>query len=168
MLRKFFPLDKNYVLEEAQLSLESSLLEYLVDYVKVQYMLQYNSLGLIDETIQRIEQHESRDFSKLNDLYINLMGIFRFRYYHDNQLEFSFDGREPFEKYQVEWSAEFKKWVRELCHHKNFLWGVLELTVFYPKEAEAQFIGNRIQSFVSQFFELKIHPQKGILRKNVA
>jgi hypothetical protein len=84
VLRKFFPLDKNYVLEEAQLSLENSLLEYLVDYVKIQYMLQYNSLGLVDETVQRIEQHESKDYSKLHDLYINLMGIFRFRHYHES------------------------------------------------------------------------------------
>ena len=168
MLRKFFPLDKNYVLEDAQLSLESSLLEYLVDYIKVQYMLQYNSLGLVDETVQRIEKHESKDYSKLHDLYVNLMGIFRFRNYHDNQLEFGFDGRDPFEKYCEEWSVEYKKWVRELSHHKNFIWGILELTVFYPKEDEAQFIGNRINVFVTQFFELKIHPQKGILKKSVA
>jgi len=168
VLRKFFPLDKNYVLEKAQLSLENSLLEYLVDYVKVQYMLQYNSLGLVDETVQRIEQHHSTDYSKLQELYITLMGIFRYQYYHDNQLEFSFDGREPIDRYCEEWSGEYKKWVRHLCQHKNFLWGILELTVFYPKEAESQFIGNRINVFVSQFFELRIHPQKGILKKNVA
>lgn len=165
MLRKFFPLDKNYVLEEAQLSLENSLLEYLVDYVKVQYMLQYNSLGLVDETVQRIEQHTSKEYTKLRELYINLMGIFRFQHYHDNQLEFCFDGGEPFDKYCEEWTTTYKKWVRHLCQHKNFIWGVLELTVFYPKEEEAQFIGNRITVFVSQFFELRIHPQKGILRK---
>jgi len=168
VLRKFFPLDKNYVLEEAQLSLENSLLEYLVDYVKVQYMLQYNSLGLVDETVQRIEQHPSKDFSKLRDLYVTLMGIFRFRYYHHNQLEFGFDSREPFDRYCEEWETAFRKWARELCRQKSFIWGVLELTVFYPKEAEAQFIGNRMNVFVSQFFELKIHPQKGILKKNVA
>jgi hypothetical protein len=168
VLRKFFPLDKNYVLEEAQLSLQSSLLDYLVDYVKVQYMLQYNSLGLVDDTVQRIEKHESKDFTKLNDLYVNLMGIFRFKHYHDNQLEFIFDGREPLERYQEEWTIEFKKWTRELCQHKNFIWGVLELTVFYPQEAEAKFIGDRLNVFVTQFFELKIHPQKGILKKIVA
>jgi hypothetical protein len=168
VLRKFFPLDKNYVLEEAQLSLENALLEYLVDYVKVQYMMQYNSLGLVDDTVQRIEKHRSNDYSKLHDLYINLMGIFRFRNYHDNQLEFGFDGREPFEKYRDEWSVEYKKWVRELCQHKNFIWGILELTVFYPKQDEAQFIGDRLSVFVTQFFELKIHPQKGILKKSVA
>jgi hypothetical protein len=93
------------------------------------------------------------------------MGIFRFKYYHDNQLEFNFDGRDPFDRYRIEWSNEFKRWAAKLCQQKNFLWGVLELTVFYPKEDEANFIGNRLQTFVSQFFELRIHPQKGISRK---
>jgi hypothetical protein len=168
VIRKFFPLDKNYVLEQAQVSLQPALLEYLTDFVKVQYMLQYNPLGLVDETVQRIEQHQSQDCSKLNDLYVTLMGIFRFQYYHDNQLEFGFDGREPFDKYSEEWDTEFRKWSRELCQHKNFIWGVLELTVFYPQEDEAQFIGNRLSAFVTQFFELRIHPQKGILKKNLA
>jgi hypothetical protein len=36
VLRKFFPLDKNYILEEAQLSLEHTLLQYLVDFVKIE------------------------------------------------------------------------------------------------------------------------------------
>ena len=165
MLRKFFPLDKNYVLEEAQLSLEKSLLEYLVDYVKVQYLLQYNSLGLVDATVERIKAHESNDLSRLHDLYVDMMGIFRFKYYHDNQLVFDFDGSDPFQKYSEEWTDQFKKWVSKLCQQKNFLWGVLELTVFYPQEDEANFIGDRLQTFISQFFELKIHPQKGIVRK---
>lgn len=168
MIRKFFPLDKNYVLEQAQLSLQPHLLDYLVDFVKVQYMLQYNPLGIVDETVQRIENHASSDHTRLNDLYLNLMGIFRFRNYHNNQLEFVFDGRDPFEKYSEEWQIEFKKWARELCQHKNFIWGVLELTVFYPQDDEANFIGERLNAFVTQFFELKIHPQKGILKKNIA
>jgi hypothetical protein len=168
VLRKFFPLDKNYVLEEAQLSLENPLLEYLVDYVKVQYMLQYNSLGLVDEIVTRIQTHQSTDFSKLHELYITIMGIFRFRHYYDNQLEFSFDGREPIDRYRDEWQTEYKKWVKELCKQRNFIMGVLELTVFYPKEAEARFIGERISVIITQFFELRIHPQKGIIKKSVA
>jgi hypothetical protein len=165
VVRKFFPLDKNYVLESAQLSLQNQLLEYLVDYVKVQYLLQYNSLGLVDETVQRMKKHSTNDFTKLHELYLTLMGIFRYQYYHDNQLTFSFDGREPFDKYCDEWRVEFKKWIKELSKQKNFLWGVLELTVFYPKESEAQFIGERINVMITQFFEVRIHPQKGIVRK---
>ncbi len=156
------------MLEQAQLALQPVLLEYLVDFVKVQYMLQYNSLGLVDETVQRIEKHQSNDYSKLNDLYVTLMGIFRFRNYQHNQLEFGFDGREPFDRYTEEWKIEFKKWTRELAQHKNFLLGVLELTVFYPQQDEARFIDSRLNTFVTAFFELKIHPQRGILKKNIA
>lgn len=164
MVRKFFPLDKNYVLEQAQLSLADSLLDYLIDYVKVQYLLQHNPLGLVDETVSRIQQHHSTDLSKLQDFYITLAGIFRFRYYHDNQLEFIFSGEDPYERYCREWTDAFKKWVKQFAQHKNFIMGVLELTVFYPSEAEARFIGNRLTAFATQFFEVKIHPQKGIVK----
>lgn len=164
MVRKFFPLDKNYILEQAQLSLENSLLDYLVDYVKVQYMLQHNPLGLVDEVIQRIQDHQSGDYNRLHDFYITLAGIFRYKYYHDNQLSFIFSGEEPYERYCREWSAEFRKWMRSLCQHKNFIMGVLELTVFYPHLDEARFIGDRLTTFVAQHFEIKIHPQKGIMK----
>ena len=164
VVRKFFPLDKNYVLEQAQLSQENSLLEYLVDYVKIQYMLQHNPLGLVDEIINRIQNHPSNKFDKLHDFYITLAGLFRYKYYHDNQLTFIFTGEEPYERYCREWTEEFKKWTRGFCQQKNFIMGILELTVFYPHESEAQFIGERLTAFVSQQFELKIHPQKGILK----
>lgn len=165
MLRKFFPQDKNYILEEAQLSLEKPLLSYLVDFVKVEYLLQHNPLGIVDETILRIQQHQTDDLSKLHEFYIVLTGIFRYRYYHDNQLAFIFTGEEPFDRYKKEWDIEFKKWIKALCRQKNFMMGVLELTVFYPQEAEACFIGDRLAVITTEFFELKIHPQKGILKK---
>ncbi|QOI97130.1 MAG: hypothetical protein HRU69_06330 [Flammeovirgaceae bacterium] len=166
MLRKFFPQDKNYVLEEAQLSLEKPLLAYLVDFVKVQYLLQHNPLGVVDETVQRIQHHQSDDTSKLHEFYMVLAGIFRYRYYSDNQLTFIFSGEEPFVRYQYEWESEFKKWTKALCLHKNFLMGVLELTVFFPQEAEARFIGERLAVVAAGFFEVKIHPQKGIQKKS--
>jgi hypothetical protein len=164
VVRKFFPLDKNYVLEQAQLSLEGYLLEYLVDYVKVQYMLQHNPLGLVDETIERIQQHHSKDYGKLHEFYLTLAGIFRYTYYHDNQLTFIFSGEDPYQRYCCEWAEEFRKWTRNFCQQKNFIMGVLELTVFYPQDEEARFIGERLTIFASQQFELKIHPQKGIVR----
>ncbi len=164
MVRKFFPLDKNYVLEQAQLSQEDSLLEYLVDYVKIQYMLQHNSLGLVDQIIERIQQHSSKEFTKLHEFYIILAGIFRYKYYHDNQLTFIFSGEEPYDRYCREWTEEFKKWVKGFCQQRNFIMGILELTVFYPYDDEANFIGERLTTFASQQFELKIHPQKGIVK----
>ncbi|MDH4057324.1 MAG: hypothetical protein OEU76_01100, partial [Cyclobacteriaceae bacterium] len=88
----------------------------------------------------------------------------RFKYYHNNQLTFIFTGEEPYDRYCREWTEEFKKWIRNFCQQKNFILGILELTVFYPHEDEAKFIGERLTEFVTHQFELKLHPQKGILK----
>lgn len=168
MLKKFFPRDKNYILEQAQLSLEQSLLHYLVDFVKVEYLLRNNPLGIDDDLSRRIKNHMVQDYRHLKDFYFNLMGIFRFEFYGDNQLMFDFDGKEPLEKYQGEWSSQFKRWAKEFCQHQNFLWAVLDLTVFYPSDSAVLLMDTRMETFLSHFFEVKIHPQKGIIRKNVA
>ena len=166
VLRKFFPLDKNYILEEAQLSLEEPLLHYLVDYVKVEYLLKHNPLGIVDEMSQKISEHNQRDYRHLHEFYLNLMGIFRYRYYGDNQLTFLFDGGDDFKKYQNEWSTQFKKWVREFCAHHNFLRAVLDLTVYYPVDSPILMVDNRMNAFITQHFEIKIDPKKGIVKRS--
>ncbi len=168
MLRKFFPRDKNYILEEAQLSLETPLLQYLVDFVKVEYLLRCNPLGIIDDTSKKIQDHRATEFAHLKEFYLNLAGVFRFKYYGNNQLEFLFDGRDDFRKYQEEWSLMYKSWVKDFCRHENFIRAVLELTVFYPEDYTPQMAGLRLSAFITRFFEVKIDPQKGIIKKIVA
>lgn len=168
MLRKFFPRDKNYILEQAQLSLEEALLQYLVDFVKVEYMLRSNPLGIIDDTSKRIQDYAGTEFSHLHEFYLNLAGVFRFKFYGDNQLEFLFDGRDDSKKYEDEWSLTFKTWAKEFCKHENFTRAVLELTVFYPEDYTPQMAGLRLSAFITKFFEVKIDPQKGIIKKIVA
>jgi hypothetical protein len=163
--RKFFPLDKNYILEEAQLSLQQPLLQHLVDYVKVEYLLHCNPLGLDDEISRKVKDHTAADFRHLEHFYLCTMGIFRFKYYHDNQLTFLFEGGNDFEKYKKEWSDQFKKWTREFCKHPNFLRAVLDLTVFYPVDSPVLMVDNRMNTFISQYFDIRIHPQKGIQKK---
>lgn len=165
MVRKFFPLDKNYVLEEAQLSLESPLLQYLVDFVKVEYLLQSNPLGMMDAAAQKIQDHRGVDFRHLHEFYLNLMGVFRFKYYGDNQLEFIFEGKDAFHLYCEEWTQQFKEWTRAFCKHHNFLRAVLDLTVFYPVDSPVLMVDNRMNAFISQYFEVKIDPRKGIVKK---
>ena len=168
MLRKFFPRDKNYILEETQLSLENTLLHYLVDFVKVEYLMRFNSLGLVDDTAQRIKDHTQSDLAHLHEFYLNLAGVYRFNYYGDNQLEFIFDGRDPREKYNEEWPSTFRQWVKEFCQHEQFIRAILELTVFYPEDYTPQMAGLRLSSFITKNFEVKIDPQKGIIRIKVA
>lgn len=168
LLRKFFPRDKNYILERAQLSVEGPLTSYLVDFVKVEHLLCNNPLGIMDDTFLKIQQHSVTDFSQLQEFYISLAGVFRYLYYSDNQLEFPFDGQDEFLKYQQQWSETFKRWTRHFCKHDNFRKAVLELTVFYPDDYTPQMAGLRLSAFIIKFFDLKIDTQKGIIKKSVA
>ena len=168
MLRKYFPRDKNYILEKAQLSVRDTLLQYLVDFVKVEYLLRFNPLGLSDDTCKRIQAHDGKDFDHLHEFYLSLAGVFRYKYYGTNQLEFLFDGRNDFEKYQEEWSVEFRRWAKDLCRQESFIRAILELTVFYPDDYTPQMAGLRLSIYVTKFFEVKIDPLKGILKKGVA
>lgn len=168
MLRKFFPRDKNYVLERAQLSLEDPLLEYMVDFVKVQHLLCNNPLGIMDNSFIKIQTHTTENISHLSEFYVTLAGVFRFLYYSDNQLQFAFDGRDDFARYQDQWSTTFKSWTKDFCKHDAFRRAVLELTVFYPDDYTPQMVGLRLSAFVTKCFNLKIDLQKGIIKSNVA
>jgi hypothetical protein len=165
VLRKFFPLDKNYVLEAAQLSLESTLLQYLVDFVKVEYLLRSNPLGMMDDMATKIRDHQASDLRHLHDFYLNLMGVFRYKFYSDNQLEFIFEGKDAFQHYREEWTCQFRAWTKAFCKHHNFLRAVLDLTVFYPAGSPVLMVDNRMNAFISQYFEVKIDPRRGIIRK---
>lgn len=165
MVRKFFPLDKNYVLEEAQLSLEPSLLHYLVDFVKVEYLLRSNPLGMMDAAARKIHDHHDADFRHLHEFYLILMGVFRYKFYGDNQLEFIFEGKDAYHLYREQWSRQFKQWTRAFCKDGNFLRAVLDLTVFYPVDSPVLMVDNRMKAFISQYFEVKIDPRKGIVKR---
>ena len=168
MIRKYFPRDKNYILESVQLSMQETLLHYLVDYVKVEYLLHQNPLGIMHSMAQGIKDHEITDFRHLEEFYLHLMGIFRFSHYSDNQLEFIFEQKEDAELYAEEWNDQFKAWTKKFCKDKNFLRAVLDLTVFYPVDSPVVMVDNRMQSFLTQFFHVKIHPEKGIQQLKVA
>lgn len=163
VLRKFFPRDKNYILEQAQLSLREAMLQYLVDFVRVEYLMRCNPLGLADDTSIRIKSTPVEDFTKLHDFYLTLSGVFRYKYYGYNQLQFVFDGRDDFERYQEEWTTTFKSWTRTFCRHENFLRAILELTVLYPDDYTPQMAGLRLSYFITKTFEVKIDGAKGII-----
>jgi hypothetical protein len=168
VVRKFFAHDKNYVLEEAQLSLQTSLLSYLVDYVKVEHLLRNNPLGIMDSMTSKICEHSNNDVTQLKEFYVLLAGVFRYLYYRDNQLVFPFDGMEDFTRYQQQWSDSFKRWTRKFCEQDSFRKAILELTVFYPKDYTPQMSGLRLNAFISKSFDLKFDRQKQIIKHYVA
>lgn len=164
MIQKYFPLDKNYILEKAQIDLQEELITYLINFSKQFYLQQYNPLGIEDATIKSIKTHETTYTDRLEEFYRNLAAVYRFKY-GQNQLEFLFDGVDHYTKYIDDWSETYKNWLVDFCLKPNFLRAVLELTVFYPEGRKAELAENRMKTFINQHFELKIYKYKGIVRK---
>ena len=167
MIRKFFPLDKNYLLEEAQFALQDALLTQLIETVKGQYELRHNPLGIIDSFSERIRQYQPKNVKPLHTFYQNLAGVYRYKF-GDSQLEFVWDGRDHFEKYKVDWSETFSRWTSEFCQQELFINAVLDLSVFLPDNRHADLAENKMNHFILKQFELKIHKSRGIVKMKVA
>jgi hypothetical protein len=173
VLRKFFPLDKNYLLEEAQLLLQDKLLYSLFDQVKKAYELQRNPLGLKDSFSLQIQHYKLLNLQPLEIFYQNLAGVYRYRW-GDSQLEFVWDGRDHAEKYKEEWAQFFQDSINRFCQQELFVQAVLDVTVFFPSNNESSnekqlgLAENRMNTFMLQHFEVKIHKSKGIVKLRVA
>jgi len=167
VIRKFFPLDKNYLLEEAQLSLQDHLLLSLIEKVKEIYMLQHNPLLIMDELSTKIVAYKPKSLELLYPFYQNMAAVYRYKY-GDNQLEFLWDGTDHTERYKEEWSSVFEKWTSDFCGQHQFLMAVMDLTVFLPLNQKVHLAENRMNSFITQFFDLKIHKNLGIVEMKVA
>jgi hypothetical protein len=167
VVRKFFPLDKNYLLEQAQFQLQDTLLTRLLEKVKDQYFLWYNPLGLEDSLSVRIDKFRLKNKKPLGTFYENLAAVYRYKF-GENQLEFLWDGAEHIEKYKSDWAKAFDEWTDRYCGDELFIKAVLDLTVFLPENRNAQLAENRMNHFILQQFEVRIHKQRGILAMKVA
>jgi hypothetical protein len=174
VLRKFFPLDKNYLLEEVQLHLQDALLIQLFQQVKSSYERLHNSLGLKDSFSLKIQSYEPSSLQSLQIFYQNLAGVYRYKW-GDSQLEFVWDGRDNGEKYREDWCLFFEKSVSQFCQQELFVQAVLDVTVFLPKENPDEKIEkhltmaeNRMNHFMLQHFEVKLHKSRGIVNMKVA
>ena len=167
MIRKFFPLDKNYLLEEAQLALQNTLLLQLIETVKTQYELRNNPLGIVDSFTLHIREYKPKQLTLLHTFYQNLAGVYRYKF-GDSQLEFVWDGLDHFEKYKADWTKAFLDWTYDFCRQELFVNAVLDLSVFLPDNCQTPLAENRMNHFILKQFELKIHRSKGIVEMKVA
>jgi len=167
MQRKYFPFDKNYLLEQAQQEEKNALLIVLIEQVKNNYLLRYNPLGLVDSSISKIINTKTYSFEEVSVLYDEMAAIYRYKNC-SNQLELLFDGRDHLEKYKEDWALSFKEWIDDFCVSKNFLKAVLEATIFYPEDRQAQLAYSRLKNFISEQFGLKIYKFKGIVPMKIA
>ncbi|MDH5381724.1 MAG: hypothetical protein OEW75_12770 [Cyclobacteriaceae bacterium] len=168
-MRKYFQQDKNYILYGAQFDKEEELLQYLVEYSKTYYQQKYNPLGLIDDTILKIKDHENQDTDvhMFSEFYELISAVYRFRH-GNNQLEFLFDGMDHYTKYSIDWDSAFKEWIVKLFNTEAFLKTVLQLTVFNAQGHSKNLALNRMNTYMFQHFNLKVYKYKGIVLKKAA
>ena len=167
VIRKFFPLDKNYLLEEAQLSLQDTLLTALVKKVKAAHQRVHNPLGLNDTFSCHIRDYEVKSYKPLYTFYQNLAAVYRLKY-GDNQLQFLWDGRDHQDVYRTQWVQAFEQWTDEFCKSALFIQAVLDLSVFLPVNRHAELAENRMNHFILKHFDVKFHKSRGLVAMKVA
>lgn len=163
MIQKLFPLDKNYILRQAQSLLEERMLEMMVFELKRSYTQLYNPLMLMDEVFAKILDTYDYPTDRLRVIYRQLCGIYRYQH-KNNQLELLFDGRTHLEKFQDDWGTQFTAWLRELGQHEQYVKTMLRMTILYDTDSRAEWAENHCKFFVNQYFDLKIIKRKGELR----
>ncbi|WP_113926137.1 hypothetical protein [Cognataquiflexum aquatile] len=167
MIQKLFPLDKNYILRQAQSILEEQMLEVMVFELKKSYTQLYNPLMLMDETFAKILDTYEYPKDRLRMIYRQLCGIYRFKN-RDNQLELLFDGRTHLEKFQEDWSRQLLDWVHELGYNEQYVKTMLRMTLLFDTESRAEWSENHCKFFINEYFELKIIKRKGELKLMIA
>jgi hypothetical protein len=172
VLRKFFPLDKNYLLEEVQLQLQEELLLLLIEKVKLAYQQHHNPLELADSFSVKIKKFAPKKLKPLQEFYQTLAAVYRYKW-GDSQLEFVWDGRDHSEKYKEDWVRFFTENITRFCNQELFIQAVLDLTVFLPvanlgeADKHIQLKASRMNHFMLQHFAVKFHKSKGLVHMKV-
>ncbi len=166
MIQKLFPLDKNYILRQAQSVLEDELIDRMVLELKRSYTYLYNPLQLMDQTYALILTTEEYPKDRVQMIYRQLCGIYRYKH-GDNQLELLFDGRTQAEKFQEDWSDALVHYVRELGMYEPYVKTMLRMTLLFDTESRAEWAENHCKAFVNQHFELKVIKRQGELRLKI-
>lgn len=162
MVRRLFPTDKNYILKEAQYASKDTLLQYLGDAVKEYYLIHHNPLGLVDDTILKIQQSVDFPHQPFDEFYNDLCTLYRFKH-SQVQLEFLFDGRSHFDKYTDDWKIYFKQSVMGFCVNRFFVRAVLDIVVFHQSDRVALLAGDRLKYFLENYFNLKVYKYRGVM-----
>ncbi len=166
MIEKIFPLDKNYILRQAQFAMEEELMEQMIYELKRSYTYLYNPLRLMDETYGEILDSFEYPTDRLRMIYRQLCGIYRFKN-KDNQLEILFDGRSHFDAFKEEWEAAFITNVKRLGEHEQYVKTMLRMTILFDTDGRAEWAENHCKHFINEYFDVKVIKTYGELKLKV-
>jgi hypothetical protein len=162
MIRKFFPLDRNYLLESVQEQSQEQLVQYLFQSSRDHYLTHHNPLGLEDDNIIKIKTHLFEKTELFQEFYWDLCGIHRFSK-PENQLDFRFDGKTHQEVFEEEWQIQFEQWVSKFNFENGFTKIILSSTVFSSGRIKEEWLRRKLRNFVEQYFDIRIYKYKGII-----
>lgn len=166
--RKWFMMDKNYILKEAQLVLKEQLVFWTVQYAREFYQQYHNPLGLLDDTAEMVNNTPFLEYELLEPFYARMASVYRYKH-GETQLELLFDGESHYEKYKKEWVETYKKWVHELFQKWLTLRAILEITVYHRHGVhELELINLRLQNYIEDYFKVRLYVYRGIVDTEAA
>lgn len=166
--RKWFMMDKNYILKEAQLVLKEQLVFWTANYAREFYEQYHNPLGLVDDTVEKVRESTFDNYALLEPFYEKMASVYRYKH-GETQLELLFDGESHYEKYKKEWLHIYKNWVHQLFSKWLTLRAILEITVYERQsERDLELINLRLQNHIEDYFKVRLYVYKGIIDTEAA
>ena len=161
MKNKQFKSDKNIILKKTQYKLGNKLLKKLIINTIKEYQLKNNSLGIIDNAIESLENYKVKNEKEFYFFYNKIAAIYRYKY-GKNQLSFIWDGRSHSEFYEEKWISYFKKEIKYFLKNSSFIKIILKLTALNYQTNKFQNLHYKLSSFVKQRFKIQVFKRKGI------
>lgn len=164
--KKFFPADKNYLLKDAQNTLQVELNQSLFEIIKSCYFTQFNPLGIEDDFIMKLKGLSVKDLKFLNRPYQMLSAIYRYQY-GDNQLEFLWDGTSHHDKYSDDWKSAYARWIADLClANPSFTRAFTKFIYSADGSLNTEFLESYLYNAILNHFGFKFYQKKGLLPRS--
>ncbi len=161
MKNKLFKSDKNIILKKTQYKLRKKLLRDLIFNTIKEYKIKNNSLGIIDNVIESIENYKINNEKEFYYFYNKIAAIYRYKY-GNNQLSFIWDGRSHSDYYKEKWIFYFKKEAKHFIKNSSFIKIILKLTALNYQTNKLKTLHYKLSSFIKQRFEIQVFKRKGI------
>ncbi len=161
MKSKLFESDKNIILKKTQYKLRNRLLRDLIFNTIKEYKIKNNSLGIIDNVIESIENYNIKNEKEFYYFYNKIAAIYRYKF-GNNQLSFIWDGRSHSEFYEEKWINYFKKEVKIFLKNSSFIKIILKLTALNYQTNKLKNLHYKLSSFIKQRFKIQVFKRKGI------
>ncbi|MBV6647936.1 MAG: hypothetical protein KI790_20920 [Cyclobacteriaceae bacterium] len=144
--------EKNYILKEAQGQCKDALIWMWAENNTQAYLALQNPLGLVDDFILSItEAKPSPAF--LTEAYDLLAKTYR-QLNPDNQLEFVWDGRSQFQKFQDDWTSWFHNQTARLSSNTKINRVVLKGCMLDPS-LNSSFLSKDLSRAITRQFQPK-------------